>query len=107
MRVLLIGGSGFMGPHVARDLIEQGHDVVLFHRGSSKARVPRGVSEILGDSETLGVAVAEIRRFAPDVAVDFILASERQARDRISALRGVVDRIIMLSSCDLWVARPL
>ena len=31
MRVLLIGGSGFIGPHVAGALDRLGHEVVIFH----------------------------------------------------------------------------
>ena len=35
MRVLLIGGSGFIGPYLARTLEQQGHEVIVFHRGRS------------------------------------------------------------------------
>jgi len=35
MRILLVGGSGFIGPHVAAALERDGHDVVVFHRGRS------------------------------------------------------------------------
>ena len=92
-----------MGPHVARDLIGQGHEVAVYHRGTSKALLPPGVSEILGDGETLGTALAA-HGFVAEVAVDFILSSERQASARMTALRGIVDRIVMLSSCDVYRA---
>ena len=33
MRVLAIGGSGFIGRFAVRDLVEMGHEVTVFHRG--------------------------------------------------------------------------
>ncbi|HXB53192.1 MAG TPA: NAD-dependent epimerase/dehydratase family protein [Vicinamibacteria bacterium] len=38
MRALLIGGSGFIGSHVARALEQHGYDVVVFHRGNTVAK---------------------------------------------------------------------
>jgi len=35
MRMLLIGASGFIGPHVVRGLVDGGHEVAVFHRGKA------------------------------------------------------------------------
>ncbi len=104
MQVLLIGGTGFIGPHVARQLAAQGHRVAIFHRGQSKTVLPEGAEEILGDRQALAEALPEFRRFAPDVVVDCILSSEGQARDLMSTVRGITGRVIALSSCDVYRA---
>lgn len=46
MRILLIGGNGFIGRFVVAALKQQGHALAVFHRGSAPA--PEGVEEILG-----------------------------------------------------------
>jgi nucleoside-diphosphate-sugar epimerase len=104
MRVLLIGGSGFIGPHVARQLIDQGHQVAVFHRGQAKTVLPENVHEILGDRSVLANFAPEFRSFAPDVVVDFILSSERQAAEMMSTMRGITGRVVALSSGDVYRA---
>jgi uncharacterized protein YbjT (DUF2867 family) len=37
MRVLAIGATGFIGPHVVRRLLRRGHDVAVLHRGRTSA----------------------------------------------------------------------
>ncbi len=49
MRVLIIGGTNFMGPLVVQSLHSQGHAVAVFHRGKTTTTLPEGVQEILGD----------------------------------------------------------
>lgn len=104
MKVLLIGGSGFIGPHVARQLTAQGHHVAVFHRGQAKIALPDRALQILGDRQVLAESVPRFRRFAPDVVVDFILSSERQATDLMNAMRGTVGRVVALSSGDVYRA---
>ncbi len=104
MRVLLIGGAGFIGSHVARQLLAQRHEAAVFHRGQSKTALPAGALEILGNREALADSVPEFRRFAPDVVVDCILSSERQARDLMNTVRGITARVVGLSSCDVYRA---
>jgi hypothetical protein len=41
MRVLIIGGTKFIGPHVVRQFVDQGHDVLLYHRGQTEADLPK------------------------------------------------------------------
>lgn len=43
MRILLIGGNGFIGPLVAAERLRLGHDVAAFHRSTSPERLPTGV----------------------------------------------------------------
>src|SRR5882724_9137666 len=99
MRFLLIGGSGFIGPHVAHALERQGHDVIVFHRGTTPA-----TNQIVGDRRTLGDHAVALRAAAPDVVVDLILSSGTQARELMRVVRGATSRVVALSSCDVYRA---
>lgn len=48
MRILVMGGTRFIGVYLTKLLIEQGHEVVLFNRGNHPAPVD-GVPTIVGD----------------------------------------------------------
>jgi nucleoside-diphosphate-sugar epimerase len=101
VRVLVIGGSGFIGPHVVAVLKRSGHHVAVFHRHATRSL---GVDEIVGDRQRLADAAAALRSFAPDVVIDLILSSGRQARELSEVFRGVARRIVGVSSCDVYRA---
>ena len=48
MRILMMGGTRFIGVYLTQLLVEQGHEVVLFNRGNHPAPV-EGVLQIKGD----------------------------------------------------------
>jgi UDP-glucose 4-epimerase len=48
MRILIMGGTRFIGVYLTRLLVAQGHEVVLFNRGNRPEPVA-GVSQIKGD----------------------------------------------------------
>ena len=48
MRILMMGGTRFIGVYLTEVLLAQGHEVVLFNRGNNQAPV-EGVSQIHGD----------------------------------------------------------
>lgn len=102
MRVLLIGGNGFIGRFVVTALQNQSHELALFHRG--KTPVPAGVSEILGDRNRLADRASELRAFQADAVVDFVISSGSQADQLINVFRGSAARIVMLSSIDVYRA---
>jgi nucleoside-diphosphate-sugar epimerase len=115
MRVLLIGGSGFIGPHVLNTLERQGHDVIVFHRGTRPFDSPVATGarlaqdrpakrEIIGDRNQLADHAATLRAAAPDVVVDLILSSGAQARELMRVFRGATRRVVALSSCDVYRA---
>jgi nucleoside-diphosphate-sugar epimerase len=104
MRLVLIGGTGFIGPWVARILLAQGHEIAVYHRGHSRISLPDGVRHILGDRRDLVASLPQFRDFAPDVVIDFILASGRQAQSTMDVFRGIAHRVVALSSGDVYRA---
>jgi nucleoside-diphosphate-sugar epimerase len=49
LRILFLGGTGFLGPHMVRDAIARGHTVTLFNRGKSNPHLFPGVEKLVGD----------------------------------------------------------
>ena len=104
MRVLVIGGTGFIGPPVVRRLAEAGHEVAVFHRGHTESAFPAGVRALRGDRNALDAHAADLRALRPQVVVDVVLSSERQARALMDAFRGAASRVVALSSQDVYRA---
>jgi len=102
MRILLIGGNGFIGRFVVATLKQQGHALAVFHRGTTAA--PAGVDEILGDRNQLNASTQELKRFAPDVVIDLVISSGPQAEELMNVFRGATRRVVMLSSMDVYRA---
>ena len=48
MRILIMGGTRFIGVYLTQLLVEQGHDVVLFNRGNRPLPVDN-ITQISGD----------------------------------------------------------
>jgi nucleoside-diphosphate-sugar epimerase len=102
MKVLLIGGSGFIGPFTVKVLLDGGHQVTVFHRG--KTKVAEGAAEILGNRQFLQDHQSDFRRQQFDVVVDFVLSSGRQAQQLVDTFRGLAGRVVALSSMDVYRA---
>lgn len=102
MRVLVLGGTAFIGPHLVRILSEGGHDIALFHRGKTVAMLPVGVTIIRGDRHHLGNHINELRGFKPDVVVDMIAYNKHDAADLVEVFGGHVGRAVVASSCDVY-----
>ncbi|MEA5557918.1 NAD-dependent epimerase/dehydratase family protein [Nodularia spumigena] len=49
MRILIMGGTRFIGVYLTQLLVEQGHEVVLFNRGNRPLPALPGVGQIIGD----------------------------------------------------------
>ena len=97
MRILVIGGTGFIGPPVVRVLARMGHSVVVFHRGSTNPELP--AEHILGERRDLAVL-----RPKADIVIDLILSSGAQAKALMEVYRGIARRVVAASSMDVYRA---
>lgn len=104
MRILIIGGTGFIGPWVVRRLVGYGHVVTVFHRGQTTADLPSAVAHIKGDRQNLSAFASEFTRFAPDVVLDMFPYTEQDAALVMQTFRGVSGRVVAVSSMDVYRA---
>jgi nucleoside-diphosphate-sugar epimerase len=102
MKILVIGGNGFIGSPTVALLQHAGHDVTVFHRGTTGA--PEGAAQIIGDRNRLSDFRDAFSREKFDLVIDFILSSERQARQLMETLRGITRQVVVLSSMDVYRA---
>src|SRR5687768_9924459 len=102
MHVLVIGGTGFIGPHTTGELMRVGHEVTVFHRGHRA--VPAGAREIIGDRRRLAESAQRLRALAADVVIDVVLSSGTQARELMHAFRDQARRVVAVSSLDVYRA---
>ncbi len=104
MRVLIIGGTGFIGQWVVRALVENEHEVRVFHRGSTTAPLPPSVSHDCGGRAELPRFAPLFRAWAPDVVLDTFAYD----RDDLALLKRAIDeipcRVVILSSMDVYRA---
>jgi nucleoside-diphosphate-sugar epimerase len=107
MRVLIIGGTRFIGWHIASALIRAGHSICVFHRGSTQREGLDFVSEILGEKENLSSYRDRFRDFRPDVVIDCIGYTEADGRRLMQTFSGWLPRLIFLSSCDVYRAHAV
>ena len=104
MRILIIGGTAFSGPHVARLLQEAGHSVTVFHRGLTEASLPSQVSHIHADQAQLANFKPELTELSPEVVLHMVPACAQDAWTLLHSLRGIAQRAVVISSLDVYRA---
>lgn len=104
MRILMIGGTNFIGLAVTRELLDGGHTVAVYHRGEHEADAADPATHIHAQRDDLESMRAEIAAFNPDVAIHMIAMTEAQAESFVRALSGVAARAVVISSQDVYRA---
>jgi len=99
MKLLIIGGTRFLGRHVAAAAQTRGHEVTLFNRGNQAA--PFAVETIQGDRFT-DLAKLSGRRW--DAVVDTCGHVPRAVKAAAAALSDSVDRYIFISSQNAYAS---
>jgi len=101
VRILVLGGSWFVGRVVVEDALRRGLKVTVFNRGRSGA-VPSGADVIHGDREN----VADLQRLAGhgpwDVLIDVSGSVPAVVHRSTRALAGVVDRCVFVSTISAY-----
>ncbi|MFU8875829.1 NAD-dependent epimerase/dehydratase family protein [Micromonospora sp. SL4-19] len=104
MRLLVLGGTGFVGGAVVTEAVRRGWSVTLFNRGRHGA-VPVGVHRLRGD-RTVPDGLAALAGGEWDLVVDTWDGAPRAVRDAARALAGSVGHYGYVSSGSVY-AEPV
>jgi 2'-hydroxyisoflavone reductase len=102
MRILILGGTGFIGPHEVRYALARGHQVTIFNRGKQQIAWPGPVEELLGDRNTGDLKSLEGREW--DVCIDNPTTLPKWVRDAGHVLTGKVRQYIFISTISVYAA---
>jgi 2'-hydroxyisoflavone reductase len=98
MRILILGGTGFLGPHEIPYAVARGHAVTVFNRGNQPA--PAGVEQLTGDRDKGDLASLAGRRW--DVCIDNAAYVPFQVRDAARMLASQVDHYLFVSTISTY-----
>ena len=104
VRVLVVGGTGFIGVHVVARLLARGHHVGVMHRWLTNGHADAAVTHLIADERDADACHRQATGFAPDVIINMILGDEAAARRFLSVCNGVTGRTVVVSSMDVYRA---
>lgn len=99
MRILIMGGTAFVGRHIAQAAIDAGHQVTLFHRGQTGASLFPQATHLTGDRND---SLAGLGQGEWDATVDVSAYFPRQVASVASALDGRGGQYLYISSCSVY-----
>lgn len=102
MNILILGGTSLTGPFITRHLVEQGHQVTIFHRGKHQVDLPLAVNRITGERRKLGEFITEFKQLAPDVVLDMLAFTRQDAEMLMRVFKGIAQRVVVPSSGDVY-----
>lgn len=103
MRILVLGGSAFVGRHIVDAAIAAGHRVTTFNRGKSNPIVPPGVEALRGDRNG---DVSALRDRTWDAVIDTSAYHPRAVESVLEVLSGAVEFYAFVSSISVYRELP-
>ena len=97
MKVLVIGGTGYIGSHTVEELVRRGHEVSVFARGRTRARLSEAVSLIEGDRHNKEDLV-RARSFRFDAIIDINAYAREETQTVVNLFDGLLSRFVHLST---------
>ncbi len=95
LKILILGGTGFIGPHQVAYALERGHTVTLFNRGRTNTHLFPEVEKLVGDRND-DLRALEGRSW--DVVIDNSTSRPDWVKLSAELLRDSVDRYLYVSS---------
>ncbi len=102
MRMLVLGGTLFIGRHIVEALLAAGHQVSILTRGKSLDELPAQVERLRGDRGTGLVGLEAVTGRAWDACIDVSGYTARQVRPSAELLRASVDRYVFISAVSVY-----
>lgn len=101
MRILVLGGTAFVGRAIVSDALDHGADVTIFSRGRTGTDLFPGVRRLAGDRDT--AAVDALRDGSWDAVVDVSAYRSREVHQAMDALGQRIGRYLFISSHAVYI----
>ena len=99
MSILILGGTGFIGPHLVKYASERGHRITLFNRGRTNAHLFPGVEKLVGDRND-NLKALEGRRW--DAVIDNSGYTPLQVQQSVDLLKNACDQYLFTSTRSVY-----
>jgi 2'-hydroxyisoflavone reductase len=104
LRILILGGTGFIGPHQVQYALSRGHQVTLFNRGRTNPGLFKNVETLIGDRNAPnGYAALKGRTW--DVVIDNPVQVPRWVREAGAVLAPNVGKYVFVSTLSTYANR--
>lgn len=103
LKILVLGGTRYLGPAVVRAALARGHDVTLFNRGKTQPGLFPGLKRLIGDRfPEIGAGLAPLETGDWDAVIDLCAYYPRLVEASTRLLAPRVGRYIMVSSISVY-----
>ena len=99
LNILILGGTGFIGPHQVRYAMYRGHQVSIFNRGRTAPDLFPGVETLIGDRDG---QIDALRGRTWDAVIDNSGYVPRHVRDTAELLQDSVGRYLFTSTGSVY-----
>lgn len=100
MRLLVLGGTGFVGRHIVERALERGDEVTLFNRGRTAPRLFPDAELLVGDR---GGDLRALRDGGPwEAAIDVTGYRPREVAESSRLLAGRVEQLTFISTVSVY-----
>lgn len=103
LKILVLGGTGFLGPHTVQYAIDRGHEVTLFNRGRSKENLFPQLEKLVGNRDPeidAGLSALEGRQW--DCVIDTSSYVPRIAGASAELLKDQCEQYLMISTISVY-----
>ncbi len=99
LRILILGGTGFIGPHQVRYALQRGHTITLFNRGRTNPHLFPEVEKLRGDRND-NLTALEGREW--DVVIDNPAMLPRWVRQSAGLLKDAAGQYLFISTLSVF-----
>lgn len=103
MKILVIGGTKFLGYHLIQSLLLEGFAVTMFNRGVSPNPFSDQVEHISGDRDDFDAFYSSLHRRNFDAVIDLIGYRPEQIDAAVRTFRGRIQRYVFISSGQVYL----
>ena len=102
MRILIMGGTRFIGVYLTKALVEQGHELVLFNRGKKPAPI-EGIQQIHGDRQDIEQLKEKLKEEQFDVVYDNNGRELSDTKPLVELFKDQVKQFVYVSSAGVYL----